>query len=370
MTRVLLNGSLASSLVNFRGPLIREMIARGHEVHVSAPDIDPATRTALNELGATVHAVPLQRTGTGIRADLAYLRAMRGLMQAIGPDLVVGYTAKPNIWGSLAARSLGIRSASMVTGLGYAFIETGAWRQKLLGGVSRLLYRAATGANSHVIFQNPDDVRDFRAAGCLADVGKVALVNGSGVDTGEFAPVPLPDQAQFLMIGRLLANKGVREYVAAARSLRASGHRWRFVLAGPIDPGPDSISQIEVDGWIAQGAIEYLGSLRDVRPALAEASVYVLPSYREGTPRSVLEAMAMGRPIVTSDAPGCRETVTDGVNGLLVPVGDADALARAMERLGEDAELRRTMGARSREIAVGKYDAKAVAASVCDILGM
>lgn len=227
----------------------------------------------------------------------------------------------------------------------------------------RLLYRRATNHNRRVIFQNPDDRDDFIAAGCLAEAQKAALVNGSGVDISYFQSTSLPEAPVFLLIARLLWSKGIREYVGAALKVREQVPHARFQLAGFLDEGPDAVTDAELGGWIKAG-IEYLGPLEDIRPAMAGASVYVLPSYREGTPRTVLEAMAMGRPVITTDAPGCRETVRNGVNGLLVPTRDVDSLAAAMTILAEDSAVRSAMGAEARRIAEEKYAADAVAMSV------
>ena len=360
---VLLNASFAPSLVNFRGRLIEAMAAAGHDVHVSAPGIDAGLSGRLRALGATPHQVALSKAGLSPLADLAYARQIRRLIRRIGADLVVSYTIKPNIWASLAARSAGVPSVSLVTGLGYAFIEGEGLTRRLVRSVSRRLYRAATGANRAVIFQNPDDREDLIAAGGLADPGKARLVNGSGVDLGHYAPAALPDAPVFLMISRLLVNKGCREYAEAALALLRRRRDARFLLAGYLDEGPDGIRRDELDAWIA-GGVEFLGRLDDVRPAIAQASVYVLPSYREGTPRSVLEAMAMGRPIVTTDVPGCRETVIEGENGLLVPARNAAALAEAMEKLLDDAASRARMGERSRALCEARYDVEQVNAEM------
>lgn len=356
---ILLNGSYAPSLLNFRGRLIEALIAAGHNVHVTAPDIDAGTERELRGIGAEVHEVRLVRAGLSVRGDLAYFRQIRRVIRGTGADLVISYTIKPNIWASFAAGSLGIRSVSMVTGLGYAFISGKGLKRSLVVLASRLLYRSATARNDVVIFQNPDDRADFVAAGCLADPTKARLVNGSGVDMAWYVAVPLPPEPVFLMVTRLLGNKGVREYAEAASAILSRRKNCRFLLAGFLDEGPDSIAMREVEQWQRNG-IEFLGRLDDVRPALAAASVYVLPSYREGTPRSVLEAMAMGRAIITTDVPGCRETVVDGDNGFLVPARDAGALAAAMERMIDDKQLRGRMGKRSHALCRAKYDVEQV----------
>lgn len=370
MAIVLLNGSLASSLVNFRGPFIQAMLAQGHRVHCTAPDIPDDVATQLREWGASCQSVPLARTGLSVRSDLAYRAALRAVIRRVRPDLVVGYTVKPNIWGSLAARAEGVASASFVTGLGFAFIARGGGRvRRVVQALARRLYRQATDANRVVVFQNEDDRNDFIAAGCLEEPGKARMVNGSGVDVAYFAPVPLPDAPVFLLIARLLWSKGIADYAEAAALVREVVPDAVVRLGGFLDPGPDGASADDLARWQASG-VEYVGELTDVRPALAAASVYVLPSWREGTPRTVLEAMAMGRPVITTDAPGCRATVSDGDNGRLVPVRDARALADAMIALARDPAERARMGARGRTIAQERYDVHRVNEALLRHLGL
>lgn len=366
---ILVNASFAPSLVNFRGPLIRAMVAAGHRVHASAPGLDGEAAEAVRALGATPHDVPLARAGLNPLGDLKYFKALRRLIAATGADLVLGYTIKPCIWGSLAARSRAVESYSLVTGLGFAFIPGEGLVRKAVGAVSQRLWRAATAANRAVIFQNDDDRNDFLAAGALGDPGKARVVSGSGVDMARFARAPLPGEARFLMIARLLGNKGVREYGEAASQLLREGSEAGFALAGYFDEGPDGISKSELDGWVAAG-VEYLGPLSDVRPAIAGASVYVLPSYREGTPRTVLEAMAMGRAVITTDAPGCRETVIADRTGLLVPVRDAGALAAAMRRLAHDPSARKAMADAGYAYCRERYDVERVNAAMMQHMGL
>ena len=345
------------------------MVARGHVVHVAVPDVTEDLRGKVAELGATLHEVRLSRTGLNPVADLRYCFALYRLIKRLRVERVIGYTAKPNIWGSLAAGMARVPSASMVTGLGYAFIEGEGAKRRLIQGALRFLYSAATRANDRVVFQNPDDRDDFIATGCLTDPAKAVLVNGSGIDTEHFAAAPLPEAPVFLMVARLLVAKGTREYIAAAAVIAAERPDCRFLLAGFLDEGHDGIGAEELER--AQDAgIVYLGKLDDVRPAIAGASVYVLPSYREGTPRTVLEAMAMGRAVITTDVPGCRETVQPGVNGLLVPARQVEPLADAIRLLADQPALRRSLGKEGRRIAEEKYAIAGVNAETLRPLGL
>lgn len=371
--KLLVLASYAPSLVRFRGWLLKTLVRSGHEVDTAAPAIDAGTLLELQTMGVTAHELPMQRTGAGILADLTYMIRLRKLMRRVAPDFVLTYTIKPNIWGAFAAASLGVPSAAMVTGLGYAFsTASGApLRTRLVQALARRLYRAATDRNGYVIFQNPDDRDDFLGAGCLRDQSKIIMVNGSGVDLAAFPYEPIRTAAPtFLLIARLLGAKGIREFVQAARRVREVEPRARFIVVGWLDDNPDSIGKQELADWIEDGVIEFVGKLEDVRPAIAECSVYVLPSYREGTPRTVLEAMSMGRPIITTDAPGCRETVIEGENGFLVPPRSVDALVEAMQKFIDDPGLAARMGRRSREIAEEKYDVHKVNAVIIEALGL
>jgi glycosyltransferase involved in cell wall biosynthesis len=359
--KFLLIAGLAESVLNFRGALVEALQARGFEVHVSIPSMpDPAVanpcRPALEAAGLVVHEIDMQRTGTSLLADLRTLAQLRSMMARIKPDYVLGYTVKPVIYGMLAAWLARVpRRFALITGLGYAF--QGGAERRLLQSIAQTLYSLALKRATVVFFQNDDDRRLFVERRIVPPHGRTCVVNGSGVKLEDFRVAPLPEGPPvFLLIARLLGDKGVREYVEAARAMRRRAPSLRFQMVGWIDSNPDAVKQEELDGWIAEGCIEYLGRLSDVRPAIAASSVYVLPSYREGTPRTVLEAMAMGRPIVTTDAPGCRQTVAEADNGFLVPVKSASALERAMWKFVAEPGLAARMGQRSRALAEEKYD--------------
>lgn len=359
--RFLLLSSFADSIPQFRGELIKEVRRAGYELHVAAPALlqNAHAMAFLNDCGCLAHDVPLQRSGTNPIADVRLLLAYWTLMRQVSPDAVLGYTIKPVVYGSIAAWLAGVpRRFAMVTGLGYAF--TGE-RAGLVVRLVRVLYAFALRRVHKVFFQNPDDEAMFRTQGLLSKFSSSVVVNGSGIDVGMYVPAALPEgPVCFVMIGRLLGDKGVREYAAAAQRVKALHPEVRFRLVGWIDSNPDAIAQEELDAWVDSDTIEFLGRIDDVRSAIAGCTVYVLPSYREGTPRTVLEAMAMSRAIITTDAPGCRETTIDGVNGFLVPVQSVEDLSWAMLRFIDESELAATMGRRSREIAEEKYDVRKV----------
>ncbi|MFM2416246.1 MAG: hypothetical protein RL385_969 [Pseudomonadota bacterium] len=369
--KIVVVASLGDSLVTFRGDLLRQMRQRGWRVRALAPELTEPTKNWLVEQGVEFVEAPLSRTGTSVSDDVRYLAWLYGEIAEFGPDIVLAYTVKPVVYALLAsAFRRSVRRYALITGLGYAFAD-GSPQRKRIRNVVELLYRAALRKADLVFFQNPDDEALFRTRHLLRETTPSMVVAGSGIDVDQFSVVPLPrNHVVFILIARLLGDKGVREFVQALRIVRAKHPNVVGRLVGWIDTNPDAIQPQELEAWIAQGDVEYLGRLRDVRPAISEASVYVLPSYREGTPRTVLEAMAMGRPIITTDAPGCRETVIHGVNGLLVPVRSVVELASAMERFVVEPDLARTMGERSRERAEAKYDVRRVSATMLDAMGI
>ncbi|HZJ68237.1 MAG TPA: glycosyltransferase family 4 protein [Kofleriaceae bacterium] len=368
-------GGWAPSLIKFRGPLLAALVARGHEVIAMAPERsggEPEVRAGLASLGVRFEPIELQRAGLDPLADA---RALRGLVQrlrALAPDQVLGYTIKPVVYGSLAARLAGVpRRAAMITGMGSALTQVRTVKQRAIAGLARALYRVALAQCQVVIFQNTDDRDELARVGAVPAGARIAIVRGSGVDLAHYAPSPVPPGPPvFLFLGRLLHDKGIAEYVAAARAVRARHPDVTCRIAGWLDPNPQSLSRQQLDAMVAEGTVEYLGAPDDVRPHLAAAHALVLPSYREGTPRSVLEAMSMNRAVITTDAPGCRETVVDGESGLIVPVGDAGALAAAMMRLVASRDLLERLAAAGHARAALLYDARAVAASVVTALNL
>jgi len=346
------------------------MLARGHRVEVAADFASTDERSAVEHLGAVVHQVATERHGMNPLAEVDYAKRLRRLLDAVSPDALLAYTAKPVAWGIPAARAAGVeRVVALVTGLGFAFIEGGGLRRRLARVSLGRLYRRSFARCSAVVFQNPDDRSEFLRRRLLSPDVPSVVVGGSGIDLAAYPAAPVPRTPSFLMIARLLGDKGVREYAAASASLARRHASARFRLAGWTEDGPDAVSPGEVRQWAALG-VEILGRLDDVRPALAECSCYVLPSYREGTPRTVLEAMSTGRAIVTTDVPGCRQTVEHGGNGLLVPPRDPIALAAAMERFVLDPTLAAGMGAASRRLAEERFDVHSVNRAMLPWLGV
>ena len=375
MTRVLIIGSLAESLVNFRGDLIQDMLRNGCEVIAAAPAGPAWVDERLAAWGARRIVLPLNRTGTGILSDLHLLRTLYAVCRAERPDCVLAYTIKPVVYGALAARLAKVkRVAVLVTGLGFTFMPAHGFKNKAVQAVGRLLYRVGLRSAHIALFQNPDDEAEFRQSGLVPARLEVRRVAGSGVNLDRFPQQPLPTgPARFLLIARLLKDKGIREYLAAARHVRAQRPDAEFHLVGPFDTNPSAIDKAELDSSVADGTVHYHGATDDVRPHLRDCHVYVLPSYREGTPRSVLEALATGRPVITTDAPGCRETIrTSGPrNGAMVPVADIDSLAaRMLEFFDLPRAALEDMAASARQFAETKYDVRRVNADVLDALNI
>lgn len=361
--KFLILASLAGSLTGFRKPLIQALVSQGLEVHAVAPELltDKKVVAELSAIGVTCHDAPLSRTGMNPLSDLKALFALRRLMKTIQPDYFLGYTIKPVIYGNLAAWLAGVpHRFALITGLGYAFVaDDKSLKRRAVNQLVVRLYATALSRCQSVFFQNTDDEALFRHLNIINKDARSVVVNGSGVPVNEYVHEPLAIQSglNFFLMARLIAAKGVRVYADAARIVKERYPNANFILAGALDSNPDAIKQAELDTWIAEGLIDYRGRLSDVKPVLKECSVFVLPSYyREGVPRSILEALATGRPIITTDSVGCRETVIEGENGFLVPIKDASALAEAMLKFIEQPELVTIMGKCSREMAEQKYD--------------
>lgn len=375
MKRVLILASLPESLSNFRGTLISSLVDSGCEVHVASPQLllNQRVIASLEKRGAICHSVYLSRTGLSPIKDLYALLSFYRLMKDLNPDVFLGYTIKPVIWGLKAASLAGVKQrVALITGLGYAFTGKATGLRGFVQKIAKSLYKSSLKKASLVFFQNPDDLKEFASTGLLPQHIPTEVVNGSGVDTSNYEHAAFPSNAtiNYLLIARLLGDKGIREYVSAARKISAKYPHAQFHLVGGLDTNPNAISEDEVNSWVQEGVLQWHGAVDDVRPFIASSHVYVLPSYREGTPRSVLEAMSMGRAVITTDAPGCRETVVDGDNGFLVDVKSVGQLVTAMERFILQPELIESMGQRSREIACEKYDVHKVNKAMLKAMGL
>lgn len=364
----------ADYLVGLRLPLMRALIDRGCSMSAWAPNLTPDHARELGYLGIRAFGYSIDATGVNPFRDFVNFLRLWWLLIRMRPDLVLANNAKPVIWVTIAAALAGIpRRYCLVGGLGYAFTsEPGSpsYRRRFVRFVMEWLYKMAFWAATAVIFQNTDDRDELVAAG-ICPATKAHVVSGSGVDVAQFVPaITQPLLPVFIMVGRLVADKGVREYLHAARIVKQQHPEARFLLVGQIDQNPTSLRTDELAAYVDEGVVEWPGAVRDVRPWLAQANVFVLPSYREGVPRSTLEAMACGLAVITTDAPGCRETVENGRNGILVPVRDVDRLADAMLRLVRDPEQRVAMGRNSREYAERRFDTRIVNEDMARIMGL
>ncbi len=366
MPQIALVANIAWNLYNFRRPLILALQQAGFEVLLVATPDDYVGR--LEALGCRfVPLKRLSRKGTNPVGDWLLYRELRHIYRQFRPDLVLHYTIKPNIYGSLAARSAGLKSVATVTGLGYTFLSDG-----FAAKVARWLYKWALPKSARVIFQNEDDRQLFLRRQLVGEE-HTQVIYGSGIDTQAFAPQPAradKDKFIFLFVGRLLFDKGVRELMEAMRLLRKAGIDAECQLVGAIDAGnPSALTQEQVQEFVAEGLAVYQGTTDTVADFIAAADVVVLPSYREGLPRVMLEALAMARPVITTNTAGCRETVVQGKNGLLVPSHNAEALAEAMRELYECSEEERArMGAAGRELALQRFAQNGIIAQYLQLI--
>lgn len=350
--------SIATSLVNFRGPLIAEMIRRGYDVLAFAPDHDGMTRAELERLGARPVDYGLSRTGVNPIHDAMVLAELYKLFRHHRPDVTLAYFVKPVIYGTLAARLAGVRRRyAMIEGMGFTFTSDGApgWRKKLLQWIVVRLFRVSLSFVTKLLVLNPDD-RDEFLRRRLVHPDRLSLLGAIGLDLAAWPySVLTTEPVTFILVARMLRDKGVEEYAAAARIIKERGLQAKFLLVGGSDLNPAAVPIPMLESWAAEGLVEWPGHV-PVQPWLARASVFVLPSYREGVPRSTQEAMAMGRPVITTDVPGCRETIVDGANGILIPPRDAAALADAMEFFISHPEKIVPMGRESRQLAEERFD--------------
>jgi len=342
--------------VSHRLPIALQALQQGYEVHLATTFTDH--REELQRCGLHLHELPMDRGATGFWQAMGTFRLILQILRDVRPEVVHLVTVKPVVLGGIAARIARVPAVvAAVSGLGFVFLARGLRARVLRAGVVAL-YRIALGhRNIKVVFQNDADRQVLGALTGLA-AGRSVVLRGSGVDLARFPVRPFPPEPPVTVVfaARLLRDKGIVEFVEAARQLRAQGLRARFLLAGAPDPqNAATVSQQEVDAWSAAGDVEPLGQRADMEQVLAAAHVVVLPSYREGLPKVLAEAAACGRPVITTDVPGCRDAIVPGVSGLLVPVRDGQALAAAIRKLVNDPGARRAMGAAGRQLAEREF---------------
>ena len=356
MKTVLFVANTAWNLVNFRTPIIDALIRRGDRV-IAVGTADGAERT-LEDKGVEFHPVVVGSKGTNPLSDMRLLSKLRSVYASTNADIALHFTIKPVIYGSLAARSRKIPVINTITGLGTVFI-----RKNWITTVVEILYRFALTGNSVMVFQNSDDLAEFRDRK-LFRANSFHTIPGSGVDLEAFpqSEFPATDTTRFLLVARLLEDKGVMEFIDAASRTKQQYPNAQFVLAGPTDvANRTAIPMTTVQSWVTEGIVEYLGELSDIRPAIESADCVVLPSYREGLSRVLLEASAIGRPMITTDVPGCRDVVEDGMNGFLCRPRDAHDLAKQMRKfLRLDQASRRVLGNNARKRAEEEFDVRII----------
>lgn len=378
--KFLIYSNCLHNVFNFRGKLLESIAQLGYEIHIVSPILEKyaADHNELINRGYHIHQIAMQRTGTNPVKDIKTFIHSYQLLNRIKPEYLLSYTVKPMVYGTLAAWLARVPYRFvLISGLGYTFQQVEETNKRsILQKFVHALYQQALAKSSKVFFQNNDDLNLLKKLNIVQSTLPTVVVNGSGVDLNDFNVVSLPRnesgsvKPSFLLIARLLKDKGIVEYVEACKQIKREYPDAEFHLVGSIDENPAAIEQAQLDRWIADGDIIYWGQLKDVRPVIAASSVYVLPSYREGTSRSVLEAMSMGRAIITTDAPGCREPVTTGINGYLVPVQAVTELIDAMRQFIEYPNLYEQMGSASRVIAVDKYDVRKVNAHMIAEMGL
>ena len=359
-TKVIISVNTSWNIYNFRKPLIREFNRREFDVVALSPA--DAHTPNLGKIGCRHLPLPMDNKGTSPAVDLGLFVRFLRLLRRERPNIFLGFTIKPNIYGSLAAHVLGIPVINNISGLGTAFLSKG-WLNHLV----KLFYRVSLRSSAVVFFQNEDD-RNLFLQHKLIRPAQARLLPGSGVDLEAYRPTEKPRHTtfptRFLLIARLLWDKGVGEFVEAARIVKAHFPEAQFQLLGFLDAeNRTAISRATVDQWVSEGIVDYLGVADDVRPFISDCDCVVLPSYREGTPRTLLEAAAMGKPMIATDVPGCREVVDDGVNGYLCEVRNSEDLAqKIIDFIGLSRDERMRMGSASRAKVVNEFDEKIVVA--------
>ncbi len=363
--KILILGTVPNDLLNFRSELIKDILKKGNEVIASSSKLDPDSASHVKKLGINYESIFLNRHGLSLKGDIKTLSDLLKLFKKRNPNLVLAHGIKLVIWGGISARIRKIPFFALITGLGFAFQGT-TFRRKLLTRLVSFLYRIALKNSKAVIFQNEDNRKIFIDKNIVTP-SKTHIVNGSGVDINKYTLAQIPESnLSFLLVSRLLGEKGLREYAEAAKIVKEKFPNVEFKIVGTQDNSLDAISIEEVMSWSEY--VEYMGPTNDVRPYIKKCHVYVLPSYHEGLPRSTLEAMSMGRPILTTNASGCKETVDENINGFLVPIGSSKELAKRMIWFVKNSDEIKSMGEQSRKIVEKRFDVRKVNQAMLKIL--
>ena len=373
--KIAIIGTVASSIIGFRRDFIIRLVSEGHQVFAFAVDYTEESALEVSSLGAVPVAYSFNRTGMNPVLDIIDMFRLSRKLAGVAPDIVFSYFVKPVIFGTFAAKLAGVKQCiAMLEGLGYIFTEQPegiSFKVRLLRLVQVSLYRISLPLLNKLIFLNHDDPIDLLVRYRI-NVRQVEVLGGIGLDLSLY-PYVKPDvnELAFIFVGRLLKEKGIREFIEAAKIVMNSGSRVRCVVLGGLDEcNPGGLKEAEVDELVRSGVIEYHGHVSDVSQWIAKCSVFVLPSYREGLPRSTQEAMAIGRAVITTDVPGCRETVIDGVNGFIVPPWQPKALAQKMLFFINNPKQIEVMGLASYELAQAKYDAAKVNERLIELVGL
>ncbi len=365
--KILVVSAKNKTVFNFRGDLIRDMIAKGNEVYVTGPNKDFIDDVMALGVKKFIE-VPSVKDNTSVKNDLNYLKLLKKAVKEIRPDIVFSYNIKPVIYGSMAASNGKVPHIyAMVTGLGRVYVPGGI-KTKVLRLITKMLYTNAFKACDKVIFQNGDDVDELVNNGYLPRE-KTVIVNGSGVNMERFRKTEIPEKPVFLMVSRIIKEKGILEYCEAARDLKKIYPESRCILLGGFDVSLGALQPEDIQSYREDGSIELPGEVKDPASFYEAASVFVLPSYyREGLPRTILEAMACGKPVITTDWTGCREAVKNGVNGYLVPIKDSRALVEKMTELC-DRKKAQQMGDAAYEICKQKYEVSLINKQMRETIG-
>ena len=374
---VIIVGTVASSILGFRANLIKALLEQQHSVYAFVSEYSQDELNAIAALGATPITYESNRGGMNPLADAKATYALFKKIKEIAPDLVFSYFSKPVIFGTLAARFAKVpRVIGMLEGLGYAFTEQPeglSKKAKLIKSIQILLYKIALPQLDNIIFLNPDDPKDLLKTYNIK-VKQVDILGGIGLDLDKYSHQPIENidsSINFLFIGRMLKEKGIHDFIAAAKIVKQIYPEVQFTVLGAIDSAnPGALQQSELDRLVSLNIINYPGQVDNVQKWIEASHVFVLPSYREGVPRSTQEAMAIGRAVITTDVPGCRETVVDGINGFLVEKWNPQALAEKMIYFIEHPEEIKKMGYESYKIAQDKFDAHKVNKRLIDMLGL